>query len=97
MIRPTLRTRERDVTFAVSVQPRASRTMIRGEVDGVIRISLAAPPVDGAANEELIRFLAGLLRVPRRDISIIAGLSSKKKVISIEGVTESAVLAALTV
>ena len=97
MIRPTLRTRERDITFAVSVQPRASRTMIRDEVDGVIRISLAAPPVDGAANEELIRFLAGLLRVPRRDISIIAGLSSKKKVISIEGVTESAVLAALTV
>ena len=96
-IRPRLTTSARGITFAVNVQPRASRTAIRGDAEGVVRISLAAPPVDGQANEELIRFLAGRLHVPRRYVSIISGAGSKNKVILVEGIAELEVLAALTV
>ena len=77
------------VTFPVRVQPRASRNEIIGELDGALKLRLAAPPVDGEANEELIRFLAKLFGVTRRQVSILSGQTSKNKLVRIEGIAAS--------
>ncbi|MBL8187887.1 MAG: YggU family protein [Acidobacteria bacterium] len=75
------------VMFAVRVQPRASRSGVVGELDGALKIRLAAPPVDGEANEELIRVLAKLFDVPRAQIAIASGQTSKNKLIRIAGMS----------
>jgi uncharacterized protein (TIGR00251 family) len=75
------------VSFAVRVQPRASRSEVAGELDGALKVRLAAPPVDGEANEELIRFLAKLFAVSRQRVSIFSGQTSKNKLIRVEGLT----------
>ncbi len=75
------------VTFSVRVQPRASSSGVAGEIDGALKIRLAAPPVDGEANEELVRLLAKLFSVPRTNVSIIGGQRSKNKLIRLEGVS----------
>lgn len=81
------REKENGVTFAVRVQPRASRSEIAGERGGALKLRLAAPPVDGAANAELISFLAKRFGISRSQIIIISGLTSKNKVIRITGIT----------
>jgi uncharacterized protein (TIGR00251 family) len=73
--------------FAVRVVPRAARTQIAGEHDGALKVRVAAPPVAGAANEELVRFLARHFGVPARDVEIVAGHSSKTKRVRLRGVT----------
>jgi uncharacterized protein len=78
---------EGGVRLQVRVQPRASRSELAGFYDGRVRIRLAAPPVDGEANEELERFLARLLSVPRRAVSLTAGHSSRQKTLVVLGVT----------
>lgn len=83
---PALTQKGQAITFAVRVLPRASRTEVRGEIDGAVKIALAAPPVDGAANQELIRFLAKLLAIPIRQVSILTGHHAKNKVIEVEGI-----------
>ena len=75
------------VTFTVRVQPRASRTEVAGEYDGSLKLRLAAPPVDGKANEACRRFLARLLDVPLNAVEIVSGESSRDKRIRIRGVT----------
>jgi uncharacterized protein len=77
----------------VRVQPRASRSEIVGEQQGALRVRLAAPPVDGAANDALVELLAHLLNIRKRDIRIVTGTTSKRKVIEAEGVTPEQVLA----
>jgi uncharacterized protein len=83
------------VRFPVTVQPRASITEVVGEHGDTLKIRIAAPPVDGAANEELIRFLARQLRVPARSVRVVSGQTSKRKLIEIDGVQPAAVLKAL--
>ena len=78
---------EDPITIAVSVIPRSSRTAIVGLQDGVLKIKLKSPPVDGAANEELIRFLAKELRIPRSSVEIVSGQTSRTKRLRITGVT----------
>ncbi len=78
------------LAFAVRVVPRASRSEIVGEHDGALRVRIAAPPVDGAANEELVRLLALKLRVSRTAVEITAGQSSKLKTVRIAGLDSSA-------
>lgn len=80
---------ERDggVTLRVRVVPRASRSMIAGEIDGAVKIRIASPPVDGAANEELVRFLAKLLGVGRSSVQILAGQTSKNKIVGVSGIS----------
>jgi uncharacterized protein (TIGR00251 family) len=73
------------LTFTVQVSPRASRSEIVGEHNGALRVRLAAPPVDGAANEELIRILAQALNVSRKGVRIMAGHTSKTKRVSVVG------------
>jgi uncharacterized protein (TIGR00251 family) len=75
------------VTFAVRVLPRSSRNEIVGEAEGVLKIKLTAPPVEGAANKALIEFLSGKLKVAKSRISIITGQSGRSKVVAIEGIT----------
>ena len=77
--------REEDcrLTFAVRIVPRASRSEIMGEYNGALRIRSAAPPVEGAANRELIRFLAKKLRLPQNAFEIVSGVNSKNKIIRV--------------
>ena len=79
--------KESNLTFAVRVQPRASQSAIVGEMDGALKVRLAAPPVEGAANEELIRFLAKLFDVPRQNVAIVSGATAKNKIIRVTGLT----------
>ncbi|MGH9798952.1 MAG: DUF167 domain-containing protein [Blastocatellia bacterium] len=82
-----IKPKDNGVGFAVRVQPRASRSGIAGEIDGALKIRLAAPPVDGEANEELIRFLAKLFGATRAQISIRSGQTSRNKLIAIDGIS----------
>ena len=84
------------VRFAVRVQPRASSTEIAGIYGDALKIRLAAPPVDGAANEALVIFLAKIFSVPRHDVRILAGESARSKLIEIRGITEHDVRDAAT-
>ena len=81
--------------FVVHVQPRAKRSEVAGRHGDAIKVRLAAPPVDGAANEELVRFLAEVLGVPRRAVHLTAGLTSRRKTVEIEGLTGAAAEALL--
>jgi hypothetical protein len=67
--------------------PRAGRTSFAGRRGDAIVVRLAAAPVDGAANDALIAFLATALGCPRRSISIVAGEKSRDKRLRIEGLT----------
>jgi uncharacterized protein (TIGR00251 family) len=71
------------VTFAVRVVPRASRSEVVGLHDGALRIRVAAPPVEGAANRELVKVLAQRFKVAPAAITLISGASSKNKIIRI--------------
>jgi uncharacterized protein (TIGR00251 family) len=73
--------------FKVQVVPRASRSEIVGEHNGALRVRIAAPPVDGAANEELVRTLARALGVKRSAVEITAGQTSKTKLVRVSGAT----------
>lgn len=79
------------VVFQVQVVPRASRSEVVGEHNGSLRVRIAAPPVDGAANEELIRILAKAFNVSRTAVRIVSGHGGKLKQISIEGSTNEIV------
>ena len=68
-------------------QPRAPRTEVVGRHGDAIKIKLAAPPVDGAANDALVRFLADALGVPRGAVTLVAGAAARSKVVRIEGLT----------
>jgi hypothetical protein len=77
------------VTFAVRVLPRSSRNEIVGEAEGVLKIKLTAPPVEGAANKALIEFLSGKLKVAKSRISIVTGQSGRSKVVAVEGLNKT--------
>jgi uncharacterized protein (TIGR00251 family) len=68
--------------------PRASRSEVVGEHNGSLRVRIAAPPVDGAANDELIRVLAKTFKVSRSAVKIVSGHNSRTKQVSIEGLSE---------
>jgi uncharacterized protein (TIGR00251 family) len=72
--------------LSVVVVPRAGKSSIAQLADGTIQIRVAAPPVDGAANAVLLRFLAGILDVPRSRLAIASGASSRRKRISVDGI-----------
>jgi uncharacterized protein (TIGR00251 family) len=74
----------------IRVIPRAPRTRVDGERGGAILIRLAAPPVDGAANDALIAFLSDALALPRRNIQIVSGEKSRDKRVQIEGLDDAA-------
>jgi len=73
------------VRFNVLVAPRASKTTVVGVHDGALKIRLAAPPVDGEANKELISFLAKKLEVGKSSLRILSGERSKRKRVCVNG------------
>jgi hypothetical protein len=74
--------------LTVKVHPRARRSALAGRIGDAWKLALAAPPVDGKANDECVRFLAELAGVPRSRVRIVMGLTSRLKVVEIEGVTQ---------
>jgi uncharacterized protein (TIGR00251 family) len=76
--------------MSVRVIPRSSKNSITWE-EGVLKVRLTAPPVDGAANEALIALLAHRLGLPKRDIYIVQGATGRQKTIEIIGMTAEAV------
>lgn len=75
----------------IHAAPRASKTRIVGLHDGRVKIQIAAPPVDGAANIELIKFLAAALNLPKSDLTLVTGDSGKRKVVDVRGLGADAV------
>ena len=83
------------VLLPVKIVPGASRTRCLGEWEGRARIAIAAPPEKGRANEALVKFLAGLLGLHRRDVSVASGHTTPLKTIRIERAAADAIRAAL--
>ena len=75
------------IEFSVRVIPRSSRSEIAGEHDGAIKVKLTSPPVDGAANTELIKLFAKKLGVAKSAVEIVSGETSKTKRLKVTGVT----------
>lgn len=75
------------VRFGVYVKPRASKTALGGVREGQLVVSLAAAPVEGQANDELVRALGDVLGVPRRRVRIVAGEGARSKVVEVEGLS----------
>ncbi|HKB28446.1 MAG TPA: DUF167 domain-containing protein [Candidatus Limnocylindrales bacterium] len=81
------------VRFAIRLSPRSAITRVDGVVDGALRVRVAAPAVDGAANAALVRLLADELELAVRDVRIVAGARSRQKLVMAEGVDAEAVVA----
>jgi uncharacterized protein len=84
----TLAITEKDggLRFEVHAKPRAKKSAIGGlRADGSLEVALAAPPVDGAANDELVRLLSEVLEVPRKAIVLVRGESSRTKLVAVRG------------
>ncbi len=81
-----IRTTDAGLTLRVRVQPRASRDAVSGERDGALVVRLTAPPVEGAANEALARFLGKALGVARSAVRVVSGARGRNKVVSVAGV-----------
>lgn len=79
------------VRLGVHVQPRAARSEIAGVHGDALKIRLTSPPVEGAANDALVKFLAETFAVGRRAVRILAGEHSRSKIVEIEGITARAV------
>lgn len=73
------------VTITIYVVPRSSKSEIVGIYNDCLKIKLKAAPIDNAANEELINFLAEKLKIQKKNIGIISGTRQKKKVVSVTG------------
>ena len=73
--------------LTLRVQPRAARDEIAGRHGKAIRVRLAAPPVDGAANEALIRFLAERLALPRAAVTLVRGRAGRDKIVEVAGLS----------
>lgn len=90
-----VRDSEGGTVLTVHVQPNASRTECVGIHGDALKIRLASRPIDGAANDELIRFIAAQCAVPRANVRIDAGVGARRKRVSIKGVTAQVVLTRL--
>ena len=69
--------------LTVHVKPRSSRSQILGLKDGVLEVAVQAPPVDGKANEELIKLIAGALDLSKKNVSVVAGQTGRQKIIEV--------------
>ena len=82
-----------NVRFAVRLTPRSAVERVEDVVDGVLKVRVSAPAVEGAANNALVRLLADELGVARRDVRIVAGASSRQKLVVIDGIDPEAIVA----
>ena len=82
--------------LSLHVSPNAVRNEVTGYVDGVWRVRVAAPPVRGQANRELINFLSERLGIVKDRLSLLRGHNSKSKVVAVKGLTHEAIVKRLT-
>jgi uncharacterized protein len=75
--------------IAVKVHPRAARSAFAGRLGDAWKLDLAAPPVDGKANQECVRYLAEWAGVPRSRVRIVTGATSRRKLVEIEGMAQA--------
>src|ERR1041384_2026979 len=92
-----LKVQDDAVYLQAKVQPRASKNEIGEALGNELKIRIAAPPVDSAANEALVRFLAEVLECPRGAVQLVRGQTSRHKVIAIHGISPEAIAAKLSV
>jgi uncharacterized protein (TIGR00251 family) len=90
-----LRAQPDGVWLAIKLQPRASVNQIGDPLGNELRIKVTAPPVDSAANEELVRFLADTLGCPRNSIELVRGHTSRHKIVKLYGINAEQVLRSL--
>ena len=76
-----------ETIIPIRAAPRSGRNALDGVVDGSLRVRLAAPPVEGAANKALLAFLAKVLRVPKRDLAITTGERGRRKLVCVLGLS----------
>ena len=88
-------TRDGAVRLEVRAKPRAHKSSIGGVTGGALDVALAAPPVDGAANEELVTTLARACGVSRSQVRLVRGDGARTKLVAIEGIGESELRARL--
>jgi uncharacterized protein (TIGR00251 family) len=84
-------TREGSVRFEVRAKPRAKSSRVAGVRDGALVVQLAAPPVDGAANAELVETMARLLGVAKRDVVVVRGQAARTKLVEVRGISTAQV------
>jgi uncharacterized protein len=89
---PFLREGAEGVFLSIKLQPRASRTGVQGLHGNELKIAVTAPPVDAAANEALVHFLAVELDCPRAAIQLVRGQTSRHKTIVIKGLASAHIL-----
>ena len=75
------------VRLQLHIQPRAARTEFAGRFGDALKVRIKSPPVDGSANDELVRFLAKSLGVPRARVELVAGHRGRRKTVRVDGVT----------
>jgi len=90
-----IRVQSGGICLAVKVQPRSSKNEIGEALGNELKIKVTAPPVDSAANEALVQFLAEKLNCPRRCVQLLRGQTSRHKTIFLEGMSAADVLAGL--
>jgi uncharacterized protein (TIGR00251 family) len=83
--------KEEQTKLVVQVQPDASRNKVTGFKEGVLHIRIAEPPVRGKANQELIKYLSGILGIDKSRITIQKGATSKRKLITISQLNQDQV------
>ncbi len=81
--------------FEVRAKPRAKKSAVIGEIGEALDVALAAPPIDGAANAELVAFLSERLDVAKSNVTIVRGMSSRTKLVDVRGLTEAELRARL--
>ena len=79
--------------FAVRLTPRSAAERVEGVVDGALKVRVMAPAVEGAANTALIRVVADELGIARSDVRIVAGATSRRKLVVVDGISADAVVA----
>ena len=77
-----------DLILKIKVEPRSSKSAIVGPYGDALKVKLTSPPVEGKANKELIDLLSKELKIPKKDIEIISGQSSKNKIVKIAGLSK---------
>lgn len=74
------------IRLQIKVQPRSARNQFAGEQQGVLKVKLTAPPVDGEANKALVNFLAATFKIPKRNVRILKGETARNKIVDIKGI-----------
>ena len=82
--------------ISLFVTPNATKNEVRGFIDGILQVKIAAPPIKGKANRELIAFLSQLLDVGKSSLNIVKGHTSRNKLVAIDGLSQEQIMERLS-